>query len=224
MGQDHTYTRIRQKQCLCLRHYFLKVYPVFRVRFPTQRPGNIPGRFGPVRVTRRCRIEAVIIGLGVIRPVALGNPALNLSAGSGVQTSRSTGKSNFHISIGAGLGSTHRDKGTGNIAASDWCIITIEGLRLGAVFRIIVPHLDIRQSNGAGAGIDQLEVQIKLIGGSGGILIIELHLNTASTWRRCCRRRRHRWRRAVRTGVAVTLESRSESGSRSVSVSRCEPV
>ena len=109
---------------------------------PLQRSGDIPGRFGPVSVNRSGRIEAVIIGLGVVRPVALGCPGLNWDTGARCNTAGAAGESDLEISVGVGLGRIHRHKSTGNITSADGRIITIKCLRLGAVFSIIVPHRD----------------------------------------------------------------------------------
>ena len=101
---------------------------------------DITGRKGPVNVSRGRRIEAIIVGLGVIRPVALGNPGLNRHTGARGDTAGAAGESDLEIMIGGGIGRTHRDNSTGNITSTDGRIITIEVLRFGTVFRIIVPH------------------------------------------------------------------------------------
>ena len=103
---------------------------------------DITGRQGPVNEGRGGGIEAVIVGLGVVRPVALGYPGLDRHTGARGDTARAAGESDLEIMIGGAIGRTHGDNRPGNITAADGRIITIEGLRFSAVFRIEVPHRD----------------------------------------------------------------------------------
>ena len=103
---------------------------------------DITGRKGPVNKGRGRRIEAVIVGLGVVRPVALGDPGLDRHTGARGDTARAAGESDLEIMIGGGIGRTHRDYRTGNITTTDGCIVTIEGLRFSAVFRVEITHRD----------------------------------------------------------------------------------
>ena len=121
---------------------FIKTIEILRFSSPLQRPGNIPGHFGPIDECSRSGIKAIIIGLGIIRPVTLGDPGLYRYTGSCGDIAGAAGKSDLEIMIGGAIGRTHRDNGTGNITSAGGRIVTIEILRLGAVFGIIVPHGD----------------------------------------------------------------------------------
>jgi len=94
-----------------------------------QTDGDISGRFSPIDVSCRRGIEAIVVGLGVVRPIALINSALNNRTGSSRQTAGATGETNLQVSIGIGFCRTHRDKSTGNISSADRSIIT--GVILG---------------------------------------------------------------------------------------------
>ena len=108
MGQSLFRARRRVQSIYCLGFYA-----------PLQHAVDITGRKGPVNEGRGCSIEAVIVGLGVVRPVALGDPGLNRHTGARGDTARAAGESDLEIMIGGAIGRTHRDNSTGNIAGAD---------------------------------------------------------------------------------------------------------